>query len=130
VIPEVEPDSSRAVVGFGRVGTTIAEQAAVAARRSHGIDLDPCALAALPAGHSPAVASSSRSAVVDDRDVPHESRAFAAAPLEILRPASTADLDGVVHFARLVLLAKTLPGRVGRLPPGLPAIDVPKLRSA
>ncbi|MCL6606490.1 MAG: hypothetical protein K6T74_00225 [Geminicoccaceae bacterium] len=54
MIAKVEPGSSRAVLGLGRVGTTTAEQAAVAGYRpDRRIDFDPHKLVAFAAGRSP-----------------------------------------------------------------------------
>ncbi len=54
--------------------------------------------------------------------------AIAAAHHEILRRRLTADLEGAARRARLVVVAKTLPGLVGRLPGDLPVVDIPRLR--
>lgn len=55
MIAKVEPGSSLAVLGLGRVGTTTAACLAAAGHRVHGIDLDPGKVAAFAAGRSPVV---------------------------------------------------------------------------
>lgn len=54
--------------------------------------------------------------------------AIAAAHPEILRHRLVKDIDAALRRARLVVLGKTLPDLAGRLPAGLPVVDIPKLR--
>lgn len=54
--------------------------------------------------------------------------AIAAAHHELLRRRLTTDLEGAARRARLVVVAKTLPGLAGRLPDELPVVDIPRLR--
>lgn len=54
--------------------------------------------------------------------------AIAAAHREILRRRLTGDLEGAVRRARLVILGKAVPGLTGRLPDGVPVVDIGRLR--
>lgn len=55
---------------------------------------------------------------------------LASAPCHptLLHPSVVEDLDRTIRRVRLVILSKPAPRLVDRLPPGLPVIDIPRLR--
>jgi GDP-mannose 6-dehydrogenase len=54
--------------------------------------------------------------------------AFATGHPELLHPPLVEDLDRAIRRARLVVLNKPAARLLGRLPPGIPVIDIPRLR--
>ncbi len=54
--------------------------------------------------------------------------AIAVEHREVLLRRLTSDLESATRRAKLVVIGKTVPGLVARLPAGLPVVDVPRLR--